>query len=60
MNKISSLIKHDLTPGILLIVATLLALILENSTFSNLYNSFLHTPVAIKFGALEIAKPLLL
>jgi len=44
----------------LLIVSTLLALILENSTFSNLYNSFLHTPVAIKFGALEIAKPLLL
>jgi len=60
MNKLSSLIKHDLAPGILLIVATLLALILENSSLSNLYNSFLHTPVAIKFGALEIAKPLLL
>jgi len=60
MLKLSSLIKHDLTPGILLIVTTFMALILENSSLSNLYNSFLHTPVAIKFGALEIAKPLLL
>ena len=40
--------------------AAALALIANNSGLSSLYSSFLSTPVAIQFGALEIAKPLLL
>ncbi len=46
--------------GILLIVATIAALIMENSPLSSYYDSFLHTPVQIRFGNFEIAKPLLL
>jgi len=53
-------IKNDSTPGILLITVTILALLLQNSAFSSLYTSFLHTPVEIRFGQLHIAKPLLL
>jgi len=44
----------------LLIFVTLLALILQNSPLSNIYTSFLHTPVEIRFSDLHIAKPLLL
>ncbi|MBE0492040.1 MAG: Na+/H+ antiporter NhaA [Sulfurospirillum sp.] len=53
-------LKKDYASGILLIGATLLALFLQNSFFSPLYNGFLHTPVEIKIGALHLAKPLLL
>jgi len=60
MNKITTFIKNDTTAGLLLVVATILALIMQNSPLSEIYNSFLHTPVAIKVGNLEIAKPLLL
>jgi len=60
MNKIATFIKSDTTAGVLLVIATIAALIMQNSPLSGVYNSFLHTPVAIKFGNLEIAKPLLL
>jgi NhaA family Na+:H+ antiporter len=53
-------IKKESAAGILLIIATVLALILENSFMSTFYTSFLHTPVEIRFGDLQIAKPLLL
>ncbi len=53
-------IKKESAAGILLIIATLLALLLENSFMSTFYTSFLHTPVEIRFGDLQIAKPLLL
>jgi len=57
---IKDLLKRDSSSGILLIIVTLLALFLQNSPFSSLYTNFLHTPVEIRFGALHIAKPLLL
>lgn len=57
---IKDFIKKDSSSGILLIIVTILALILQNSGFSALYTGFLHTPVEIRFGALHIAKPLLL
>jgi NhaA family Na+:H+ antiporter len=60
MKIIESFIKKESSAGILLIGVTILALLLQNSILSSFYNSFLHTPVAIRFGALEIAKPLLL
>lgn len=53
-------IKKDSSAGIVLIIATLAALTLKNSPLGGLYDSFLHTPVAVQFGALEIAKPLVL
>lgn len=53
-------IKKESSAGILLIIVTVLALLLENSFMSVFYTSFLHTPVEIRFGDLHIAKPLLL
>ncbi len=57
---IHDFIKKDSFPGIVLIVVTIAALILQNSPLSHYYMSFLHTPVEIRIGALHIAKPLLL
>lgn len=46
--------------GLLLIAAAVLALVINNSPLSYLYNGLLEVPVAVQVGALEIAKPLLL
>jgi NhaA family Na+:H+ antiporter len=46
--------------GLLLIAAAALALIINNSPLSWLYNAFLEVPVVAQIGALKIAKPLLL
>ena len=48
------------TPGILLVAAAAFALSLANSPLGWLYDALLDTPVAVRVGALEIAKPLLL
>ncbi len=53
-------LKKESSSGILLIFVTILALILKNTALSELYTSFLQTPVEMRFGALQIAKPLLL
>ena len=60
MNFLDEFIKKESSSGILLIFVTIFALILKNTDFSSLYDAFLHTPVEIKFGALHIAKPLIL
>ena len=46
--------------GLLLIAAAVLAMTINNSPLSFLYTGLLDIPVAVQFGALEIAKPLLL
>jgi len=46
--------------GLLLIAAAVMALIINNSPLSYLYNGLLDVPVAVQVGALNIAKPLLL
>jgi len=46
--------------GLLLIAAAALALIINNSPLSYLYNGLLEVPVVAQVGALKIAKPLLL
>lgn len=46
--------------GILLIIATLLALIANNSPLASSYNGFLNIPVAVTVESLEISKPLVL
>lgn len=57
---IQDFIKKDAFPGIVLIIVTIMALILQNSPLSHYYVGFLHTPVEVRIGALHIAKPLLL
>ncbi len=60
MKLLNDFIHKESSAGILLIVVTILALLLQNSFLSDFYNSFLHTHVEIRFGDLQIAKPLLL
>jgi NhaA family Na+:H+ antiporter len=60
MLTLNSFIKKESSSGIILIFVTIAALLLQNSPLSNWYNIFLHTPVEVRFGALNIAKPLFL
>jgi NhaA family Na+:H+ antiporter len=53
-------IKQDSAGGILLIFAAALALLIENSPLSWLYDALLNTPVEIRVGALHLDKVLLL
>jgi NhaA family Na+:H+ antiporter len=46
--------------GVLLIVATVLAMVVVNSPAKPLYDTFLDTPIEVRIGQLELAKPLLL
>ena len=46
--------------GILLIIATVLAMIVVNTPAKPLYEMFLDLPVEVRIGQLELAKPLLL
>ena len=51
---------HEAAGGVILMVAAALALILNNSPLSGLYDKLLETPVIIQIGALGLDKPLLL
>ncbi|MBL4744673.1 MAG: Na+/H+ antiporter NhaA [Cycloclasticus sp.] len=51
-------IKKESASGILLIFATILALLFSNSFMSPVYEYFLHIPVEIKIGPLELDKSL--
>lgn len=53
-------LKHNAAGGILLMLATVLALIFANTPLNSIYELLLSTPVEIRVGAIEIAKPLLL
>ncbi len=52
--------KNESSTGILLIVATLLAMFVANSPLKSLYAEFSQIPVVISIGTFTIAKPLLL
>ncbi len=54
------LIHHEAAGGIVLLAAAIIALILDNSRFSPIYDGLLDTPVTIRVGALNLDKPLLL
>ena len=58
MEMIEEFLKKESASGILLIFATILALILSNSVIAPLYETFLHIPVEIRVGALHINKSL--
>ncbi|QID18257.1 Na+/H+ antiporter NhaA [Nitrogeniibacter mangrovi] len=57
---LARLLKHDATPGLLLVATTLLAIAIANSPASAHYDLLVGTPVEIRIGELELAKPLLL
>ncbi len=57
---IKEFLKLESASGIILVLTAVLALILSNSPLSYIYNLLLETPVEVRVGALEIAKPLLL
>lgn len=52
--------QHEAAGGIVLMAAAVLALTLDNSPLSALYDALLGTPVVVQIGALAINKPLLL
>lgn len=60
ISAIRSFLKLESASGILLIAAACLAVILANSSLSHYYDFLLDTPVEVRVGALQIAKPLLL
>jgi NhaA family Na+:H+ antiporter len=57
---ITRFLRQESSGGILLVGAALLAMLLANSPLGYLYEMLIEVPVAVRIGALEIAKPLLL
>ena len=60
MSMLKEFLRLEAASGIILVIAAGFAVVLANSPLGPIYTSFLEIPVAIQFGALEIAKPLLL
>lgn len=59
-NAIANFFRMESSSGILLMFAAALALVMANSPLAPYYSLFIDTPVQVRIGALEIAKPLLL
>jgi NhaA family Na+:H+ antiporter len=57
---IARFLQQELSGGILLVSAAFLAILLANSPLYSLYQLLIDIPGAIRIGALEIAKPMLL
>lgn len=60
VSKIRAFFQFEAAAGVLLIAATVVAMVVENSSLRDWYDSLLLIPVEIRFGDFEIAKPLLL
>jgi NhaA family Na+:H+ antiporter len=58
-DSVKEFMKLESAAGILLIAATILALVAANSPFVGLYKAFLDTPVEMRVGSVEVAKPAL-
>ena len=58
--QISKLLKGESATGVLLIIATILAMLMANSPLDKYYQHLLDIPVVVSFDTLVIAKPLLL
>ncbi|MDF1691895.1 MAG: Na+/H+ antiporter NhaA [Zhongshania sp.] len=52
--------KQESAGGILLVLASALAIVLANSPLLSVYNLLIDTPVVVQIGALKLAKPLLM
>lgn len=57
---IEEFLHKESSAGIILMIAAVAAIVVANSPLSPYYDMLIDTPVAVKIGALEIAKPLLL
>jgi NhaA family Na+:H+ antiporter len=57
---ISSFLKLESAGGIILMFAAVLAVVFANTPLQSYYALLLDTPVEVRIGALEVAKPLLL
>ena len=57
---IKNFLRLESSGGILLMAAAVLAMVAANSGAAGLYQLFIETPVEIRIGALQIAKPLFL
>jgi NhaA family Na+:H+ antiporter len=60
LRSIKEFYEKESSTGILLMLVTIVALLVRNSPLAGAYHSFLNTPVEVRFGALQLAKPLLL
>jgi NhaA family Na+:H+ antiporter len=60
LQALADFLRLEAAGGILLIAAALLALLCANSPLEAFYDGFREMPVAVVFGGLQIAKPLLL
>lgn len=60
IDTIKEFLKLETAGGLMLMGATVIALIVANSPLASYYAMFLNIPVAVQVGALEVAKPLLL
>jgi len=60
LSTIKDFLRLESAGGIILVGASLAAMLIANSPASNLYALFIDLPVEIRVGPLEIAKPLLL
>lgn len=57
---VSDFLKLESASGILLMLAAMVAIIISNSPWDYLYQLLLSTPVEVKIGGFQIAKPFLL
>ncbi|MGB5339318.1 MAG: Na+/H+ antiporter NhaA [Gammaproteobacteria bacterium] len=57
---LTEFLRLEASSGILLLIAAVLAMVIENSAAKGLYDALLGTPVEIRIGDFQIAKPLLL
>ncbi|MBO6814793.1 MAG: Na+/H+ antiporter NhaA [Rhizobiaceae bacterium] len=60
VRRVQHFLRLETSAGIFLMFAAALALLANNSWFSPLYSGLLSTPVELRIGSLELAKPLLL
>lgn len=60
LRALTEFLRLEAASGILLLLAAVLAMLVENSAASPFYDALLGTPVEIRVGGFEIAKPLLL
>lgn len=57
---LKNFLKMESSAGILLMIATVLAIVAANSPLQSFYDLLFSTPLEIRIGGFEIAKPLLL
>ena len=60
MSGIKEFLKHEASAGILLMIATVFALVCQNTFLSEFYNEFLRTKFSVSFGEYGISKALIL